>query len=121
MGEAPGHTSWAIPAPGERLQAPSWLPHPAPILLARGLGSGFCKKGLGTVAASLPLPPEAWVLASVLGGNSVHFLGLRDPTCKVNWLLQPHLPPNAAGSQQGHSRGQHCKPLCSTLRAKGPL
>lgn len=78
-GEAPGHTSWAIPAPGERLQAPSWLPHPAPILLARGLGSSFCRKGLGMVAASLSLPPEAWVLASVLGGNSVHPSGPQRP------------------------------------------
>lgn len=70
-GEAPCHASWADPSPGgkaagSQLAAP---PHTHHTRLGSGLGV-LKQRARHVLAASLSLPPEAWLLASVLQGAS---------------------------------------------------
>lgn len=83
---------------GCRLQAGCLTPHPSCWL--RVWARASVGKGSAQWLLLYPclLRPGFW--PQFWEATQSTLLGLSDATCKVNWLLQPHLPPNAAGANR---------------------
>ena len=121
-GRDPSYTSWADPSTGRRVAGSTLAAPPH----AHHCSCGIWAQGPEGQAASLPLPPDPWVLVLFYGGLALGAWATQPTSLAavISWVKRcsaPLLPPEVVGSQQGQLTGGHCGHLRFTLLPKSPL